>query len=656
MTASAGAPPSPAQLALWNEEQAADAISNSGYLAVTLTGEVTPSELRAAALGVLRRHEPLRSVLRLTEDGTVRQFVLPAADAFVFGTFAAPCPEGAERRTIEEWVAEHERPRRWDLATEAPIRFALLTHDGARRSLVLAVHHAGFDGRSKFVVAQDFTEYLNRALAGVLADIAPLPSAEAPPASAEITAEATASWEAALPRLGEPLALPGTLTPVARRVDCTAPAELGREHVLRLRELARRHGTTTFTTLVAALALQLSAYGNRLIPLAVAADVSDEHSRAVAGVQINVVPTLLDMAPEHTGHELITAAAAAVDRLRRFRRVPFQDLTKGLTDRSARRVMTQLGVSFPRAPQGLRLDVPGLKAEWEFFSRNTSSTFERTLHLRAQWPDCRARLDYRTETTGPREGAAFTDHFRRAVEALADRPDARLRDFRLPAAPPARGTAAGAPGTVPPAPGTAPGALPGRTTGARLLDGDTVVGWVTPAGDPVLPPRVTPAPGVELTVRDADGRRLAAGVPGILVHAPAGPAAAASTTRTASTDRTARTDGAVGIGRITADGVVEYLGPRGRRWVRHLGLIDAPLVERVLGAHPGVLRATVEMLSTPRGPVAVARVHPAAPDGATGGLTTASVREFLRERLAGHDVPGRIEIISGPDGRDTTHR
>ncbi|MER7577581.1 condensation domain-containing protein [Streptomyces sp. NPDC126514] len=436
-TVAAAPPLTAAQLALWAEEQISDT-SNSGFFAVTLTGTVSDDTLRQAALAVLHRHQPLRSVLQLTSDGSVRQFVLPASQMLVFEAVRLPCPPGQERAAVRDWYTAYERPRRWNLAAEGPIRFLLLTHDSRRCSLVMSVHHAGFDGRSKFVVAQDFTTQLRHIRAGRPLQAEELPHA-VPPSAPETTRKAAARyWSRTLPRLTEPLRMPETTTAAVRTVDSAGPAAIDPAHVEHLRKLARQHGVTTFTALVAALGLQLAAYGNRSIPLGVAADISAAHSREIAGVQINVVPTVLVVDFDADGRALLTAAKDAVERLHRFRHVPLADLAKRVQDKSAHRVMTQLGLSFPRAPEGLLLEVPGLDTRWDFFTLNTATTFERTLQIRAQWPQCRVRLDHRSESTGPAEATAFLGHFQAAVQRLVEQPAEKVSRFQLPAAMPVR--------------------------------------------------------------------------------------------------------------------------------------------------------------------------------------------------------------------------
>ncbi|WP_405497560.1 condensation domain-containing protein [Streptomyces sp. NBC_00096] len=793
----AGASPTSAQLALWMEEQTGQGPSNSGYLAVTLLGEVGVEDVRAAALDVVRRHEPLRTVFRLTAEGELRLFVLPADEVFVFGVVREDCLAGAEPEAVLQWVSLHERPRHWDLAVEGPIRFALLRHGRARCSVVFSVHHSGFDGRSKFVVAEDFTRHLKRIRAGATEPVLPLAGAVPREADGATTAAAVRHWTRALPDLAQPLVLPSTTSRAGRRVVSSPPRTLAPRDVSRLHELAHRHGVTTFTALVAALGLQLAAYGNRVVPLGVAADISDPDTSGIAGVQINVVPALLTVDPDAAGTELLAAAGAAVADLRRFRRVPFADLTRALPGTGTGQVLTQLGLSFPRAPKDLDLAVPGLDPRWQFFTENTAGTFGRTLQVRALWPHCEIRLDHQGAATGSRGAELFLDHFQQAVARLSATPRAKVSAFGLPPAttrrtraplracervdlaamlrlrtvlapdtpalvhgretltnadlawrllrPDAAGGSAtraltaplaeliatdpertrslwssalclttaltsgeatrwigdpgfealieavaawqreavfllgegpagpgrepavrlcgpgaaahaavhwaGADGAAPARPdcctprevvvpfdqlrhGVAPPVwhrTPGNTLGSyyRAADGQPLA-WVLLPAQPVHPPRLTALPGVRLCVLDAGGRELPTSVPGLLAHR-----AGAKSPPTLTGD----------LGRVTSDGVVEHLGRAGRRWIRHQGFIDVPLVERALSAHPSVLEARLELRDSPRGPSAVATVRLRERSGRTDA---GELRARLRRSIPGQGLPGRIDITTEP--------
>ncbi|MEW2614587.1 condensation domain-containing protein [Streptomyces sp. NPDC047880] len=584
------------QYALWAEATIDPSISGGGYFAVTFHGAVDERHLRAAAQAVLRRHEPLRSVLRLV-DGRLHQCVLSAEDTCSFARSDLPCADGAERAAVRAWREQPEQHRRWDLATEAPIRFQLLTHAPGRCSVVFEAHHAGFDGRSKFIVARDFSRYLADARAGLPVDPAPLAAPVTPVVPNDVTEKAIAFWRGAVDRAA-PVALPEGGRLGQRTITSSPTLELDPSAVATLRTTAQALKVSTFTMLLAALTRQLAVYGNSTPLLALACDVSDEHTRHVAGLQINVVPLALEIVRNASVEQSVATARRALDHLARYRRVPFVDLVAGVPGKPLARLGTELGLSFPRPPAGLEATVPGLRTAWDFFTPNTNATLARTLQIRADWPRCRVRLDYRQDLMGAAEAEQLLADFRTAVSDFA-----------------AQRTAS----SVGPARADRPETA---TDGTPYLCAGVRAGTIRDDDAP-HPPRVVPAAGVAFTVHGRSGQPLPRSIAGTL-HArlPDG--------RDIPTDD---------CGYVAADGHVRLLGPRDGRWIRTRGLIDASAVARVARTHPWVREAVVR-LEKARTETAVLTVTGTGPDAPSAR----ELRAYLRTWLHGNDLPGRIRI------------
>src|SRR4051794_6001293 len=110
-------PLSPAQEAIWYEEQLLPDCCNTGSLSVTLTGQVPATLIERACLAVVERHPTLRALVRRGERLELE--VLPARDVFRFTREDAPCSEGSEAALLRDWRSAH-RPRTWDLTTQPP--------------------------------------------------------------------------------------------------------------------------------------------------------------------------------------------------------------------------------------------------------------------------------------------------------------------------------------------------------------------------------------------------------------------------------------------------------------------------------------------------------------------------------------------------------
>ncbi|MFE1774095.1 condensation domain-containing protein [Streptomyces sp. NPDC059008] len=584
------------QYALWAEAEIDPSISGGGYFVATFHGAVDEDDLKAAARAVLHRHEPLRSVLRLV-DGQLRQCVLSARDACSFPRAELTCEQGTEKAAVRAWTAQHLQRRHWDLSTEAPIRFHLLTHGDDRCSVVFAAHHAGFDGRSKFLVARDFSAYLGDLRAGRPVQPSPLAAPTTPVAPGDVAEEARAFWRRTV-ETATPMALPEGGRLGDRTITSSPTIELDPSAVATLRETARTLKVSTFTMLLAASIRQLAVYGNNTALLALASDVSDEHTGHVAGLQINVVPVAVETTRQASIEQSVAAARQALSHLARFRRVPFVDLVAGVPGRPLARLGTELGLSFPRPPAGLDLEIPGLRTDWDFFTPNTSATLARTLQIRANWPDCRVRLDYRQDLMGAQEAEQLLTDFRTAVSDLA-----------------ANRTTSSVTTAVADRPDTA-------TDGTPYTRGGVRAGTLRDE-DPPNPPRLVPAQGVAFTAHGPSGQPLPRSIAGALrVRLPDG-----------------REEPTGDCGYVAADGGVRLLGPEHGRWICTRSLIDTSAVTRIARTHPWVREAEVR-LEKARTQTAVLVVTGRGPNAPT----VREFRAYLRKWLHGSDLPGRIQI------------
>jgi acyl-CoA synthetase (AMP-forming)/AMP-acid ligase II len=97
------------------------------------------------------------------------------------------------------------------------------------------------------------------------------------------------------------------------------------------------------------------------------------------------------------------------------------------------------------------------------------------------------------------------------------------------------------------------------------------------------------------------------------------------------------------LGLITPEGHLRLVGRAGDMYIRG-GYNVYPLeVENVLAEHPRVARAAVVGLATPViGEIGVAFVAPADPDDPP---TLASLRAWVRDRLADYKSPDRLELL-----------
>ncbi|WP_278261443.1 non-ribosomal peptide synthase/polyketide synthase [Nocardia sp. AG03] len=261
-------PLSAAQRRMWflnrylaDAEGPGDAVDNIA-VALRLTGELDLAALESALADVIARHETLRTSYPEGPDGAEQRIAEPTAVTLRAEPISDT--ELADRLLARAAV-------RFDLTTEIPLRADLFAVD-AEHVLILVVHHIAADGFSLGPLAADLMTAYAAHRGGTTPAWAPPPIQYADyalwqdeylgdPADPSSLAHAQlAFWRRGLAGLPEQLDLP---------TDRPRPAESsfrGGVHRFQidsdlhseLRELARKHEATLFSTVHAALAVLLA--------------------------------------------------------------------------------------------------------------------------------------------------------------------------------------------------------------------------------------------------------------------------------------------------------------------------------------------------------------------------------------------------------------
>ncbi len=440
--------------------------------AVRLDGECDPDRLRRAVAQVAARHEALRTVFAVDEDGRPVQLVQPApgADQTPFGVHAAADRAGVQAR-IDHWLRH-----RFDVSRHC-WHAELVTAPGTA-ALVLAADHLVFDGWS----AELFEAHLAEAYQDP--DAQPRLAPGAHPADA---AEAQRSllagpqgatlrryWSRALDGFTDTMLLPEPFTagPAPARRTSVLEQTLDAAATAALGTLAAAAGTTRFTAVTAAFKAYLHLRGlgpdNTVSIAASTRDTFDAHS--AIGYFVNLVP-LRDRVREDQPfpgylREVAALAGEALDHAA----LPFEDIIQSLdftggTPGPARVVVAQhIAPAGPRTAAGLTF------GRWPSIPSNavydlalfvedgfgTDGSVDTGGRIRLRW-----LCDPAQFLDGTRERLA--DGFAAFLAALAEQPELPLGE--LPAMGPAeQRTALGGPGR--PLPPPAP-----RETLTALVDG-----------------------------------------------------------------------------------------------------------------------------------------------------------------------------------------
>ncbi|MEV4346671.1 amino acid adenylation domain-containing protein [Actinoplanes sp. NPDC049596] len=353
-------PVSPAQHRLWLHHQ----LNGPGptynvAFALRLEGRLDAPALRAALDDVLARHESLRTVFP-TVDGRPAQRIL--ADA------------RPEWRQVE--CSEDELPgllagaarHGFDLAAELLVRPHLFVLGPDRHVLLLLLHHIVTDEWSEGRLLADLgLAYAARAR-GAEPDWAPLPVQYADytlwhhDLLGQVQERQLDFWRETLAGIPAELELPADRPrpAVASHGGGIVPFEVGADGHRRLRELARRTGTTPFMVLQAALAALLSRLGAGTdIPLgSPVAGRPDQRLDRLAGFFVNTLVLRADVSGDPTFAELLHRIRATDLAAFGHADVPFERVVEAVNpERSlGRNPLFQVMAAFQHVPA----ETPGL--------------------------------------------------------------------------------------------------------------------------------------------------------------------------------------------------------------------------------------------------------------------------------------------------------
>ncbi|WP_124396555.1 non-ribosomal peptide synthetase, partial [Rhodococcus wratislaviensis] len=260
-------PVSPAQQRMWfiNQFDTSSSAYNVAF-ALRLDGRLDVHALQSAVADVIERHEAVRTLFPLADDGP-RQVILPAASAV---PDLAPVSVPGEAELREQSLTLLSAG--FDVTTELPLRARLFRLDENVHVLAVVVHHIAADGFSMAPLARDvMAAYASRAI-GSAPDWAPLDvqyadyalwqrewlgseSDEKSPISRQL-----AYWTTTLSDLPELLELPTDRPRPAVRSLRGGHVEFVIDPDIHagVMRLAREHTTTVFMTLHAALAVVLA--------------------------------------------------------------------------------------------------------------------------------------------------------------------------------------------------------------------------------------------------------------------------------------------------------------------------------------------------------------------------------------------------------------
>ncbi|WP_042628148.1 non-ribosomal peptide synthetase [Burkholderia plantarii] len=414
--------------------------NHAGYhLAQTLrlTGPFDAAALRRALGALLARHESLR--LRFEAgDGVPMQIPVPVsvlaeADVTTRRVGSDPAALAAALRAFA--------CAPFDLIGGLPIRVGVFEVAPGERVLQIVVHHIVADAWSMELLLRDLLAFYRGDTPAPL----PLQFADVAMwrrewlAAGELDAQ-LAHWRATLDGAPGAITLPRDLPPRQQRshdggtVRCTLDAPLAGQ----LRAIAREHGTTPFTLLLAAYGVLLGRYAaQRTVVIGVpSAGRERRETEALVGFFVNTLIVRADLDGAQRFDALLRALHARVLDAQAHRDVPLARLVDALAverdlDSSPLfQVMFDLAVDQPRQPQTLP---DGLLAE-PVGDMAATARFDFALNGRDRGAGggVELALTYARDRFVEASVARFLDDYTALLAQIAADPTRRVADLAVP--------------------------------------------------------------------------------------------------------------------------------------------------------------------------------------------------------------------------------
>ncbi|MER6897019.1 amino acid adenylation domain-containing protein, partial [Amycolatopsis sp. NPDC000740] len=399
--------PTEQQVAMWLYDFAwpERSLANVVLFAYRIRGDLDPHRLAAALRTVTGRHDALRTAVRGDENGIPAAFALSVPEA---ATITVPAGRGAEL------TDDDLRNRARDLAKAVALETGpLIAAEVRPGAVVLAVHHAAFDGLSEHVLTREISALLSGR------DLPPAPSyrefARLKPAGSDRAD--LVRWAARLARTSA-LEWPARTETRSEAGSVVRPWAVPEDLPSRLSAPARAARVTPFVLLLGAFGAavrSVTGTSRFCVGVPVAGRDSPSHQDAI-GCFVRTVVVPFD---EETFATPVGGVSDAWTKALSYNDVPMSELTRAAGRRALDRPPL-FQVFFAWQNHGAaRWSVPGLSVE-AVDAVPAVPRFELTLVL---WPrngreQARGRLEYDPGWVSDDTACRLQEAFSRALDEL----------------------------------------------------------------------------------------------------------------------------------------------------------------------------------------------------------------------------------------------
>ena len=397
-----------------------------------LRGPLHLAALQAALDALVARHEALRTTFT-NEHGTAWQCIAPPQAGFALELLppwdGTPLDATVDAQAEMDRLAQMEETQPFDLARGPLVRGRLRPLAAHDHLLLLAVHHAVFDGWSLAVFIRELSALYSAALAGTSAALPALP----------IQYADYAAWQRRCfdeqrlqPQLNFWLdhlrGAPAVLDLPTDRPRPTVQDAAGATFELRfdaplsaaLRALSHRHGTTLFMTLLAgwaALLSRLSGQHDLVIGTPVANRTRAE-VEGLIGVFINTLALRVDLSGDPDVATLLARVRTLSIAAQAHQDLPFEQVVEALApERSlAHSPVFQVMFTWQNTPEGT-LQLGPLEAQPLDVPRSAAQ-FDLRVSLQEEGPCICGTIEYATALFDAATIERYVAHWKTLLQAM----------------------------------------------------------------------------------------------------------------------------------------------------------------------------------------------------------------------------------------------
>jgi len=434
-------PVSYAQTRLWFLDQLQPGESTYNIpISIPMEGYVDVEALRRCIAEIVRRHEALRTTIRVIERKPV-QVVAPSLELHIpLIALAASPAESTETEASRMVFQESRRP--FNLEKGPLIRATILKLDARRHILLVVMHHVVSDGWSIGVFMRELT-----ALYAAFSLNQPSPLGELPIQYAdyaewhsewlngEVFRTQMDYWRAQLDGLKSPLQLPYDYPRprVLTNRGATQAFELKADLLTALHALGQQEGATLFMTLLAALDVFLYRYSGET-DFAVGSPIANRTRPEVEGLIgffVNTIVLRTALSAELSFRQLLQHVLQTTLEAYENQDIPFEKLIEELKPvrDTSHTPLFQVMLTVHHAGEDAREQSETSNLQLPI--SNGTAKFDMTFVIVEAGNRAQGFLEYNTDLFSPDTIATMLQRLQMLLKSIVKTPDARLCELQL---------------------------------------------------------------------------------------------------------------------------------------------------------------------------------------------------------------------------------